>query len=148
MTNENRLCQHSQIRVEKRGATGLLTTINLDDLKTNCTCVYGFSDKTIFDEFIKNAKQPLTPYPLVQGYLANQIAEAESAGKNGAGIGLIILDATDPKQPTVSAATMKAVLAAQQEKATQVQVELQLVFNSETGGYLKSNSEQTPVAPT
>ncbi|MDB2686831.1 hypothetical protein N9Y42_06425 [Mariniblastus sp.] len=126
----------------------LCSTLDLTDPKSSRTCVYGFSDKSIYDQFIKNAKQPLTPYPLVHGYLTNQIAEVESAGKNGAGIGLIILDATDPKQPTVSAATVKAVLAAQQEKATQVQVELQLVFNSETGGYLKSNSEQTPVAPT
>ena len=124
------------------------TTINFEDPKTSCTCVYGFSDKRIFDEFNKNAKQHLTPYPLVQGYLTNQIAEAETAGMQGIGIGLVILDATDPTQAVVSAATMAAVLGAQQEKTKQVPIELELVFSSETGGYLKHDSKRTPPVAT
>ena len=111
--------------------------IESGDPKMSCAFIYGFSDKAIYDKFIKNAKQPLTPYPLVQGYLASQIAEANSADTGEVSGRLVVIDATDPTQTIVFAATMAAVLAAQQEKAKQVSIELELTFNPETGGYLK-----------
>ena len=147
MTNETDFANTPKYVLRDEGQP-VHTTLNVDDSNTSCTCVYGFSDKRIFDEFNKNAKQHLTPYPLVQGYLANQITEAESAGMKGIGIGLIILDATAPTQAKVSAATMAAVLGAQQEKAKQVPIELELVFSSETGGYLKHDSKRTPPVAT
>lgn len=135
MTNKTDFASSPKYVLKSEGQP-LCSTLNLDDPNTSCTCVYGFSDKSIYDQFNKNAKQPLVPYPLVQGYLANQIAEAESAGTEG----LVILDATDPTQSVVSAATMSAVLNAQQEQAKQVAIEFELSFNSETGSYLKHNS--------
>ncbi len=134
--------------VLKSGNQPIYPTINFDDPETSCICVYGFSDKPIYDKFIKNANQLLTPYPLVKGFLANQIAEVDSAGMNGVSIGLVILDATDLTQPVVSAATMSAVFDAQQEKAKHVPIEFELVFNSKSGCYLKRDSKLgPPVAP-
>ena len=147
MTNKTDFANTPKYILKSEGQPALLT-IDPDDPKTSCTCVYGFSDKPTFDQFIKNAKHALTPYPLVQGYLANQIAEAESNGKSGTSLGLVILDATDPKQPVVFATTMATVLDAQRVKANQIRIEMELVFNSKTGGYLKPDSKRTPVTPT
>ena len=147
MTNKTGFSNTPKYVLKSEGQP-LCATLNLDDSKSSCTCVYSFSDKLIYDQFIKNAKQPLTPYPLVQGYLANQIAEAESAGTDGVTAGLVILDATDPTQPVVSAATMAAILDAQRGQAKQVAIELELSFNSAAGSYQKHNSKRTPVAPT
>ena len=130
--------------VLKSGNQPIALTINSDDPTASCVCVYGFSDKLIFDAYKKNDKQPLIPYPLVKGYLANQIATAESAGKKGADTGLVILDATGPTQPTVFAATMAAVLNAQEENTKQVPIEFELIFNSETDCYFKHDFKETP----
>ena len=124
------------------------STLNSGDSKTSCNCVYGFSEKSIFDTFNKNTEQTLVPYPLVIGYLVNQIAEAKSAGKTGVDIGLMILDATAPTQATVSTATLVSILAAQEAKEKEVAIESKLVFDSKTGGYLKHDSKRTPPVAT
>ena len=71
-----------------------------------CKAIYGFSNKTRFDSFCMNSEQMLIPYPLVVGYLQNQIEEA------GDGLTLVVLDATGPSAPTIYAATMEDVLTA------------------------------------
>lgn len=121
--------------VLKSGNQPIYPTIKFDALDTTCICVYGFSDKPLYDEFINNASRILTPYPLVKLYLANQIAEANSAETNGVCLSLVILDATDPAQHVVSVATMSAVLLALQEKAMQVPVEFELGFDPVTVSY-------------
>ena len=108
-------------------------TLHCDDPKAKCVCVYGFSGRSVYDQFIGSTKQQLVPYPLVQGYLANQVADA--AEKKGAQSGLVILDATDGEQPKLLAATMDAVRLAQQEKAKQIEVEYELEFDTANGGY-------------
>ena len=118
----------------KSGSQAIFPTINFENPDTNCVCVYGFSDKPIYDKFIERAEQLLTPYPLVKGYLTNQIAEASSDGE-GTHLAIVILDAAGPKDPILSAASMATVLLAEQEKATQVQTEFRLAFDSETKGY-------------
>lgn len=135
--------------VLKSGNLPIYPTINFVDPDTNCVCVYGFSGKPIYDKFIKRAGQLLTPYPLVKGFLANQIAEVGSTESKGASLSLVILDATDYEQPVLSAATMAAILLAQQEKAKQVPVEFELVFDSETTSYqFTTEPEATPVIDT
>jgi hypothetical protein len=135
--------------VLRSGNQPIYPTINFDDPDTNCVCVYSFSDKPNYDKFIKSAGQLLTPYPLVKGYLSNQIAEIDSSDTNGVCLGLVILDATDLAQPVLSAATMAAVLLAQQEKAKQVPIEFELVFDPETTSYQFTNeSDATPVIDT
>ena len=131
----------------RSGNQPIYPTVNFDDPDTNCVCVYGFSDKLIYDKFIKNTKQLLTPYPLVKRYLANQIAEANSAETNGVRLSLVILDATDPAQPVVSVATMAAVLLALQEKAMQIPVELELGFDLVTASYQIKKRDSKGVLP-
>ena len=129
----------------KSGNQPICPTIKLDDPDTQCVCVYGFSDKLIYDKFIKNAGQALTPYPLVAGYLSNRIEEARSATTHGDHLNLVILDATDSAQSVLPAATMATVLHAVQEKSKQVSIEYELVYDSETTCYrLRNDPKDAP----
>ena len=76
--------------------------------------IYGFSDKQPYDLFCANCELPLTPYPLVKGYLKNQIAESGDA------VHLVVVDAAGPQETQLNAATMNSVLEAQEQKANQV----------------------------
>lgn len=116
--------------VLKSGNRPIAPTIHSDD--TQCVCVYGFSDKPVYDQFIQDADELLTPYPLVKGYLSNQI---ESAGSAGEALQLVILDACAEAQPVLAAATMEAVLAARQNDEDQVPVAFELIFDVETNSY-------------
>ena len=53
----------------------------------------------------------------------------------GDGLKLVVLDATAPNELCLYAATMEAVLEAQENRATQVQVAYQLLFDQETNAY-------------
>ena len=131
--------------VLKNGNQPVNPTINFDDPNANCVCVYGFSDKSIYEKFIKSSGQLLTPYPLLKRYLENQIAEIDSAGTKAVCLGLVVLDATKTTQPLLSAATMAAVLHAQQEKAQKIFVEYELAFDPKTASYFfKSSPQQMP----
>ena len=121
--------------VLKSGNQAIHPTIEFADQDTNCVCVYGFSAKPVYDKFIKNTEQHLTPYPLVKGYLANQVAESTSSGNERNDLRLVILDATDFEQPVLSAAKMGTVLLAHQEKAKQVPIEYELIFDPKTTCY-------------
>ncbi|MDB4766218.1 hypothetical protein OAG71_00875 [bacterium] len=115
-------------------------TITSDEAITDCVCIYGFSDKPIYDQFIKSTDQLLTPYPLVGGYLENRIEEEAATGEKTF-LRLIILDATDISQKSVSAATMAAVLSAQQEKNDQTPIDFELTFDPATSSYtMQDNS--------
>ncbi len=116
--------------VLKNGSQPISATTHPDNKK--CTCVYGFSDKPVYDQFIKNADELLTPYPLVIGYLSNQIEASESADDD---LLLVILDARGAKQPVLAAATMETVLAAKKNKEEQVSVEFELTFDPGTNSY-------------
>ena len=133
--------------VLKSGNQPIYPTINFDDPDTNCRCVYGFSDKPIYDKFIKGADQVLTPYPLVKGYLVNQIAGANSAETNGVRLSLVILDATDATQPVVSIATMATVLLALQENAMQLPVDFELAFDPVTVSYPMKRRDSKGIFP-
>ncbi len=129
--------------VLQSGNQAVFPTVNPDDPDNNCNCVYGFSDKPIYDKFVKSALQLLTPYPLVKRYLAKQIGEADSANASGVCPGYVILDAIDPVQPVLEAATMATVLLAHQEKAGQVPVEVELIFDPDTASYhIKKHDSQ------
>ncbi len=116
--------------VLKNGSHSLAPKIHPDD--TKCVCVYGFSNKSIYDQFINDASEWLTPYPLVKGYLSNQI---ESAGSDGDLLQLVILDACTGTQPVLAAATMEAVLKARQRSEDQVSIAYELIFDTETNSY-------------
>lgn len=129
--------------VLKSGNQPIYPTIGFDDPDTSCSCVYGFSDKTIYDKFIKSADQLLTPYPLVKGYLAKMLDDQNSHESKHVCPGYVILDATDLEQPVIGAATIATVLLAHQEKSKQVPIEFELVFDQKIACYQVKKREAT-----
>jgi hypothetical protein len=99
------------------------------DATTECSTIYGFSDKGPYDKFCSNSQQELTPYPLVKVYLREQ------AGAAGGGLKLVVLDAAGPREPCLRAATMKAVLEAQENRTTQVIAAYRLLFDQVADAY-------------
>jgi hypothetical protein len=94
-----------------------------------CLSIYGFSDKEPYDKFCANSQLALTPYPLVKGYLQTQ---AEIRDKR---LKLVVLDPVGPREALLDAATMEAVLVAQQNRTPQVTVTHQLSFDREANAY-------------
>ncbi len=97
--------------------------------ESECSPIYGFSDKDIYDKFCTNSQRPLKPYPLVKGYLRNQIAAA------GDGLKLVVIDASGPREPDLPATTMEAVLEAQEGRATELTVAYRLMFDPRANAY-------------
>ena len=71
-------------------------------VKTGLSVIYGFSDKPEYDVFISSSELPLTPYPLVRGYLERAI--------DSKSLQLVVLDAGAPQQTFLNASTYEAVL--------------------------------------
>jgi hypothetical protein len=66
---------------------------------------------------------------LVKGYLRRQIEKPNS------GLQLVVLDASDPSDPLLHAATMSAVLEAQELGASHVAVTHHLLIDQQTNAY-------------
>ena len=96
---------------------------------TECVAIYGFSDKQPYDLFCANCDLPLTPYPLVKGYLINQIADS------GDTIQLVVVDAAGPQEAQLNAATMDSVLEAMEQDANQVTLSFRLTLDPESQAY-------------
>lgn len=94
-----------------------------------CFAIYGFSDKLPYDAFCKNSDLALMPYPLVKGYLQNQL---ESAGDT---ILIIAIDAAGPDAAELSASTMQAVLEAHKNQSDQVAVSYRLIKGETSAAY-------------
>jgi hypothetical protein len=99
------------------------------DSGDDCSPIYGFSAAIAYHEFRKHSDRPLTPYPLVKGYLRAQ------AGGSGAGHKLVVIDAGGPAERRLQAATMEAVLEAQERTITHVAAGFQLILDQETNVY-------------
>jgi hypothetical protein len=91
--------------------------------------IYGFSDKQPYDLFCANCDLSLTPYPLVKGYLQNQIADSGNA------VHLIVMDAAGPHVAHLNAATMNSVLKAHEQNANQVTISFRLTLFHESQDY-------------
>ena len=133
--------------VLKSGNQPIYPTIGFDAPDTSCSCVYGFSDKPIYDKFIKGADQLLTPYPLVKGFLTKMIDDQDSLESKRVCLGYVILDATDGAQPVLAAATVAAVLLAHQEKSKQVPIEVELILDPETASYCVKKRDSNGILP-
>lgn len=94
-----------------------------------CLPIYGFSDKGPYDKFCANSPLALTPYPLVKGYLQRQTEI------RGGGLTLVVVDAAGPGEPLLYAATMEAVLEAQENRAAHVTATHRLRFDQEADAY-------------
>jgi len=99
------------------------------DLTSTSAAIYGFSDKPPYDLFLANCELALTPYPLVKGYLKNQIADARD------GIQLVVVDAAGPNETQVNAATMSSVLEAQEKKSERVTISFHLMLDRDSQAY-------------
>lgn len=99
------------------------------DSGISCSPIYGFSDKGRYDKFCRNSELALKPYPLVKGYLRNQ------ADAPGAGLKLVVVDASGPSEPYLHAATMEAVLEAQEKRTTHVTTAHHLMFDDAAKAY-------------
>lgn len=91
--------------------------------------IYGFSDKPVYDLFCANSELALIPYPLVNGYLKNQITDSGDA------IQLVVVDAGGPNEARLNAATMKSVLEAQEQKLERVTISFHLMLDQGSQAY-------------
>jgi hypothetical protein len=96
---------------------------------TECSVVYGFSDKACYDKFCANSRLALVPYPLTKFYLQEQ------ADGPGGGLNLVVIDAAGPEEPCLQAATMEAVLQGQNDRALHVTAAYDLAFDQEAMAY-------------
>ena len=96
--------------------------------------IYGFSDKGPYDRFCANCELSLKPYPLVKGYLRNQVGAACAQ--------FVAIDAEGPRQSSLRAATVQAVLEAQESRSLQVATACCLNFDKGTNEYRKSPEDQ------
>jgi hypothetical protein len=96
---------------------------------TECAPIYGFSDKRFYDKFCTNSQLAVTPYPLVQFYLRNE------AGAPGDGPKLVVVDAAGPCEPCLHAATIEAVLKAQENRTAHVTAAYHLMLDQEASAY-------------
>ena len=99
------------------------------DAGMECSAIYGFSDKRPYDKFCANSQLALKPYPLVKGYLRNQIDAPDDSLK------LVVSDAAGPSEPYLHAATIEAVLGAQESRAAHVTAAYRLTFDEEANAY-------------
>ena len=99
------------------------------DSASECVVIYGFSDKAPYDKFCTNSELALKPYPLVKGYLRNQL------GASSDDLKLVVLDASGPREPCLQAATMEAVLEAQENPAARVNAGYRLMLDPQADAY-------------
>jgi hypothetical protein len=96
--------------------------------------IFGFSDKPQYDAFLQQSLIALTPYPLVKGFLQNQV-DLAAAALGLMAFQLVVLDAGGPQQSILRAATMKAIREAFDHKQDSVEVTHELTFDAKTGLY-------------
>ena len=94
-----------------------------------CSAIYGFSGKSRYDRFCMKSQDLLVPYPLVKVYLRGQIGVPDD------GLKLIVIDASEPREPDLYAATPEAVLEAHENGATHVTATFCLIFDEEVNAY-------------
>ncbi|TWU31386.1 hypothetical protein Poly41_62550 [Novipirellula artificiosorum] len=106
-----------------------------------CVAIYGFSDKHPYDAFCSQSELALTPYPLVKGYLRNQLEVARNA------ILLIVVDAAGPNALQLNAATMQSVLESQVNQSKHVAVSFRLTRDEQSKAYHLEESLPDLVSP-
>ena len=97
--------------------------------ETECLAIYGFADKGPYDRFCIHSELGLKPYPLVKGYLRDQLDVP------GDRLKLVVVDASGPCEPFLYAATMGAVLEAHEKRETEVVMAYRLVFDQQANAY-------------
>ena len=116
-------------------------TVFLDDPDSRCVAIYGFSDKGPYDEFRENGDLSLRPYPLVEGYLRNQLSNDN--GNETECLRLVVLDSSSPDERFVYAAGMQAVLDSMTNQKPDVAAEYQLSLVQRNGVYRLDENQQS-----
>jgi hypothetical protein len=93
------------------------------------TVIFGFSDKQRYDAFQHASPLALMPYPLVKGYMQNQIAQDPEQ------LRLVALDANTPQQETVEAATFTDIVESFQLGLDSVPISYRLDYDPASKGY-------------
>ena len=120
-------CTPAYVLMDKNGR--ISPKVALLDSGRSCTAIYGFSEKDLYDKFSLQCNMALTPYPLVKGYLQNQHDSADDSLK------LVVVNAAGLDEPFLDAATIEAVLEAQENRASRVAVKYRLAFDQKTNDY-------------
>jgi hypothetical protein len=115
--------------VLKLGSQLLGPTLSLTAGDANVSAVFGFSDKSRYDAFILAGTQPLMPYPLIQGYLQNQLA------LDSALLRLIVVDAVSPQQDLLLATNYQDTLESIKLHSDSVPITYQLVRDKDATVY-------------
>jgi hypothetical protein len=96
--------------------------------------VYGFSGKPAYDQFIASSNRDLRPYPLTKGYLQRHSAEDSRQ------LRLVVVDASNFQQPTITAVSMASALKAQSDSSAQIETPCRLHLQSPSGVYHLADS--------
>jgi hypothetical protein len=99
----------------------------LTSFKIGSTVLYGFSDKPEYDVFISTSELPLTPYPLVRGYLERRLDSNL--------LQLVALDAGSSQQTLLQATTFEAVLDSLRNQVDTVPVTHRLIIDDASTAY-------------
>lgn len=97
-------------------------------LQTRFAPIYGFSNKSSYEKFTASSQLALVPYPLVKVYLRQQVNASQD-------LKLVVIDATDPRQPHLQATTMEAVLEAHETRSPHVTTAHELTFDQTVDAY-------------
>ena len=76
--------------------------------------LYGFSDKPQYDSFRENSQLAYRPYPIVKGFLKNQLESKDGRYQ------FIAIDASGPRDESVNVASIEVVLEAFENNSTQL----------------------------
>lgn len=106
-----------------------------------CIAIYGFSSKRLYDAYCEKSEQALAPYPLVKGYLRNQLENATDT------ILLVVVDAVGPDESHLNAATMQSVLEAQETRSSQLAVSFRLSRDEPSHAYRVEKNSSNSVLP-
>lgn len=99
------------------------------DSGPECAAVYGYSGRHAYDQFRRDSETKLAPYPLVKGYLRNQV------DASGDGLRLVVVNAVSSCDIVLQAATMLAVLQAQEQQTANVVAAYRLTFDPAVKAY-------------
>ncbi|MEW4452030.1 hypothetical protein AB1L30_05030 [Bremerella sp. JC817] len=98
--------------------------------------LYGFSDSDAYERFRSHSTNDYRPYPLVKGYLREQLQSDSER------IGLIVLDAVSARDEQLNAAAMDNVLQALEASDAKVGSRYRLTYDAATLAYQVSEREK------
>ena len=91
--------------------------------------IFGFANKDAYNVFEGHDHRALKPYPLVKDYLRIQVSAPRAR------LNLVVFDAAGPIESVLHAATMEAVLEAQENQTPDIAAAYRLIFDKQVDAY-------------